>query len=400
MEKKPDSLRPHIVLCGAVNAGKSSLMNALTGQEAAIVSDTAGTTTDAVSKAMELLPFGPVVFTDTAGLGDRTGLGEKRMAKTAVALAGAEVMLAVIDVRYPFYDFPATEAATVAAVTHCDCVDAETAAARIAEVKQRMPSAAGAVAVSAKTGAGIEELKQLLISVLEKKKDDSPELMDGLTGVNRLFVLVCPIDSEAPAGRLILPQVQTIRRILDTCGTAVTVQPEQLPQALALLGDRIDLVVTDSQVVDYCAQTVPPSIRLTTFSVLFSAWRGDIRTYIRNAAILDSLQDEDSVLIAESCTHQVHCDDIGRVKLPRLIRKYTGKNPHIDVFGGDYPDDISRYKLIIHCGGCMMTAARMRSRTRQAVAAGIPITNYGVVISHMQGVLKRITEIYEEGQEG
>ena len=223
--------------------------------------------------------------------------------------------------------------------------------------------------------------------------------MEGLTGENKLFVLVCPIDGEAPAGRLILPQVQTIRRILDTHGTAVTVQPQQLSQALALLGDRIDLVVTDSQAVGVCAQTVPPSIKLTTFSVLFSAWRGDIRTYIRNAAVLDSLQDDDSVLIAEACTHQVHCEDIGRVKLPRMIRKYTGKNPHIDVFGGGYPDDISRYKLIIHCGGCMMTAARMRSRTRQAVAAGVPITNYGVAISHMQGVLRRITEIYENEKE-
>lgn len=398
MEKQPDSLRPHIVLCGPVNAGKSSLMNALTGQEAAIVSDTAGTTTDAVSKAMELLPLGPVVFTDTAGLGDRSVLGEKRMGKTAVALAGAEVMLAVIDVRHLFFDFPATEAEKVVAVTHCDCVDEDMVAARMDELRQRIP-AAGIVAVSSKTGNGIEDLKRVLVSVLEEKKQNESVLMEGLTGENKLFVLVCPIDGEAPAGRLILPQVQTIRRILDTHGTAVTVQPQQLSQALALLGDRIDLVVTDSQAVGVCAQTVPPSIKLTTFSVLFSAWRGDIRTYIRNAAVLDSLQDDDSVLIAEACTHQVHCEDIGRVKLPRMIRKYTGKNPHIDVFGGGYPDDISRYKLIIHCGGCMMTAARMRSRTRQAVAAGVPITNYGVAISHMQGVLRRITEIYENEKE-
>lgn len=395
MEKKPVSLRPHIVLCGDVNAGKSSLMNALTGQESAIVSDVPGTTTDAVSKAMELLPFGAVVFVDTAGLGDRTDLGKKRLSKTAAALAGAEIMLAVVEVGAPLPAFPETEAVTVVAVTQCDRCDEKTAAARVEEIRLRLPAAAAVVAVSSKTGSGIEELKQALISELEKKRSNVAELLDGMTGENKIFVLVCPIDNEAPAGRLILPQVQTVRRILDTHGTAVVVRPEQLPQTAALFGDRIDLVIADSQVIGDCAQMVPSSIKLTTFSVIFSALKGDIRTYIRHAAVLDSLEDEDFILIAEACTHQVHCEDIGRVKLPQMIRKYTGKNPHIEVFGGDYPEDISKYRLIIHCGGCMMTAARMRSRTQQASAAVVPITNYGIAISHMQGVLKRITEIYD-----
>ena len=313
MERKPDSLRPHIVLYGAVNAGKSSLMNALTAQETSIVSDAAGTTTDAVSKAMELLPFGPVVFVDTAGLDDQTELGAKRAVKTAAALAGAEIKTAVADARYPIPEFFDRTPPTVFVLTRRDEVSEELIASRMEEIRKRFPAAA-AVAVSSVTGVGIEELKQILISVLEEKRRNEPILMEGLTEKDKIFVLVCPIDSfvlvcpidsEAPAGRLILPQVQTVRRILDTYGVAVVVQPPQLTKTLALLGSRVGLVIADSQVIGDCAQMVPETIPLTTFSILFSAWRGDIRTYILNAKILDSIRDDDAILIAEACTHQV-----------------------------------------------------------------------------------------------
>lgn len=394
MERKPDSLRPHIVLYGAVNAGKSSLMNALTAQETSIVSDAAGTTTDAVSKAMELLPFGPVVFVDTAGLDDQTELGAKRAVKTAAALAGAEIKTAVADARYPIPEFFDRTPPTVFVLTRRDEVSEELIASRMEEIRKRFPAAA-AVAVSSVTGVGVEELKQILISSLEEKRRNEPILMEGLTEKDKIFVLVCPIDSEAPAGRLILPQVQTVRRILDTYGVAVVVQPPQLTKTLALLGDRVGLVIADSQVIGDCAQMVPETIPLTTFSILFSAWRGDIRTYILNAKILDSIRDDDAILIAEACTHQVHCEDIGRVKLPAMIRRYTGKNPKIDVFGGDYPNDVSCYKLIIHCGGCLMTAARMRNRTAEAISLSVPITNYGTAIAHMQGILERVSQIFK-----
>lgn len=393
MEKKPNSLRPHIVLVGSVNAGKSSLLNSLTGQEAAIVSPVAGTTTDAVSKAMEFLPFGPVVFVDTAGFQDDSVLGQKRQEKTQQALRDASVVLGVGDIRFPLPSFEGLATPSILALTHADEASEAEIHQRLQECAQRFPQAPR-VALSSKTGAGIDELKNHLLQLLTHHQEHEPLLLEGLTETNRVFVLVCPIDTEAPTGRLILPQVQTIRRVLDTLGIAVVIQPQQLEETIALLGDRIGLVIVDSQVVQMCSKILPATIKMTTFSILFSAWRGDIRTYIQNAALLDSVGDDDWILIAESCTHQVHCEDIGRVKLPRLIRQYTGKNPHIDIYGGDYPKEIQKYKLIIHCGGCMMTAAKMKHRTQEAITLGVPITNYGIAISHMQGVLERSSEIF------
>ncbi|MBO7274913.1 MAG: [FeFe] hydrogenase H-cluster maturation GTPase HydF [Clostridia bacterium] len=374
--------RVHIGFFGMRNAGKSSLVNAVTGQNVAIVSDFAGTTTDPVKKSMELLPLGPVVIIDTPGLDDEGELGAMRVKRAKRELNHTDVAVVVVDaaagerdqVRQLIEIIGQKEIPCVVVYNNCDLAKAP----------------AGQLCVSAKTGEGIAQLKER-IAQLAAPRVNSKRVVADLIERGDFVVLVTPIDESAPKGRLILPQQQTIRDILDAGAVAVVTQPEELPQTLSSLGKKPKLVITDSQAFGRVSKMVPADITLTSFSILFVRYKGDLSLAARGAAQLDRLQDGDRVLISEGCTHHRQCGDIGTVKLPALIKKHTGgKEIKIDfTSGGDFPEDVSVYKLIIHCGGCMLSEREMLYRTRCAVDAGVPMTNYGVAIAHMNGILRR-----------
>ncbi|POR05611.1 hypothetical protein AU468_00080 [Alkalispirochaeta sphaeroplastigenens] len=391
----PRSMRPHIVLAGKCNAGKSALLNALVGQDLAIVSSTRGTTTDPVLRSSELLPFGPVVYVDTAGLDDTGALGSARNRKTRAALAGSDLALYTIHpARWDKDDLEqlgscATQRPTLAVVTHSDTTRPGLELLRELErITSRKPAV-----VSSTSGEGIWELRDQLAGILEaaRKKGDR-QLLEGLIGSKRLVLLIVPIDLEAPAGRLILPQVQTIREVLDGDAATLVVKDQELPWVLDQLKHPPDLAITDSQVVDRAAALLPPEVPLTTFSILFSRLRGDLPSFVESVYLLDTLPQGSRILVTESCSHQIQCDDIGRVKIPKWIRTYTGKEHRLEVTGGTIPEELDCYDLIIHCGGCMITRRQMLARLEEARLAGVPVTNYGVAISHMQGVLERVLE--------
>ncbi len=374
--------RVHIGFFGMRNAGKSSLVNAVTGQNVAIVSDFAGTTTDPVKKSMELLPLGPVVIIDTPGLDDEGELGAMRVKRAKRELNHTDVAVVVVDaekgeseqVRQLIALIGQKEIPHIVVYNKCDLAKAP----------------ADRLCVSAKTGEGIAELKER-IAQLAAPRVNSKRVVADLIERGDFVVLVTPIDESAPKGRLILPQQQTIRDILDAGAVAVVTQPEELPQTLSTLGKKPKLVITDSQAFGRVSKMVPADITLTSFSILFVRYKGDLSLAARGAAQLDKLQDGDRVLISEGCTHHRQCGDIGTVKLPALIKKHTGgKEIRIDfTSGGDFPEDVSPYKLIIHCGGCMLSEREMLYRTRCAVDANVPMTNYGVAIAHMNGILRR-----------
>lgn len=394
MTKTPRGMRPHIVLLGRRNAGKSSLINAITGRDLAIVSETPGTTTDPVSKAMELLPYGPVVFVDTAGIDDSGALGEQRVSRTRKAERTADLKIYVTDGSLSEEERAfvlAHREELVVAATHADLRREPTA-----DTLSLTASGIRVHEVSAVDGSGVEALKEEVISRLEALRLQERTLLRSIIKPYSLVVLVVPIDLEAPAGRLILPQVQTIREILDGDAACMVVKERELDWALEQLKNPPDLVITDSQVVLKASGSIPHGIPMTTFSVLFSRFKGDLPRLVEAAATIDHLSDGDRVLIAESCTHHAHSDDIGRVKIPRWLRQYTGKELEITVTGGSYPDDIAEYKLIIHCGACMITRKMMLSRMGEASEAAVPITNYGVAISHLHGLLERVLEPFAD----
>lgn len=390
MTKTPRGMRPHIVLLGRRNAGKSSLINAITGRDLAIVSETPGTTTDPVSKAMELLPYGPVVFVDTAGLDDSGALGSQRVSRTRKAERTADLKIYVTDGsltpdEHAFVLARRDELVVVA--THKDRRTGPT------EDMQRLTGEGIHVhEVSTVDGEGVKSLKEVVIARLEKLRLQERTLLRSIIKPYSLVVLVVPIDLEAPTGRLILPQVQTIREILDGDATCMVVKERELDWALGRLKNPPNLVITDSQVVLKASGSIPREIPMTTFSVLFSRFKGDLSQLVEAAATIDRLADGDRVLIAETCTHHAHSDDIGRVKIPRWLRQYTGKELDITVTGGSYPDDVADYRLIIHCGACMITRTMMLCRMAEAAEAKVPITNYGVAISHLHGLLDRVVE--------
>ena len=395
----PRGLRPHICLTGAVNAGKSSLLNALTGHDLAIVSSAAGTTTDPVRKATELVPFGPVVFVDTAGSRDSSALAIRRHAKTRRAVDGADLVVYVLHPANATVEdvaevkrLRAIGRTVVPVFTHADVAAA--GGAGDASIRERIATEAGCkpIDVSAVDGTNVAALRERIIEELSRQRSTSRTLLEDLVRPFRLILLIVPIDLEAPAGRLILPQVQTIREVLDGDAATLVVKDREVSWVLDQLKRPPDLAITDSQVVLKAAGAVPPHIPLTTFSILFSRFKGDLNLFVRNARRIDGLRDGSRVLVAESCSHHTHCDDIGRVKIPRWLRQYTGRDLVIDTIGGDFPDDIDRYDLLLHCGGCMITRAQMHARMRQAIAAGAPVTNYGVAISHLHGVLDRVLE--------
>ena len=400
MLETPRGERVHIAIFGRRNAGKSSLINALTGQKISIVSDVAGTTTDPVFKAMELLPIGPVVLIDTPGLDDVGTLGQLRVESAIRVLEKTDLAILVADSRSGVGSWERDiiekirerKIPMLVVYSKSDLIEGGAPALREAVLSVAKEWKIPAVPASGLTGEGIEQVREALIRILPEEEDKF-RIVGDLLSPSDLVVLVVPIDKAAPKGRLILPQQQTIRDILESDAMAVITKEYELRDMLSSLSRPPRLVITDSQVFAKAAADTPRDVPLTSFSILFARYKGDLPTLVRGARAVDSLRDGDRVLIAEGCTHHRQCDDIGTVKLPRWIRKHTGVNPEF-VFssGGTFPADLSEFRLIVHCGSCMLNRREMLYRIRRAQDAGIPIANYGVLIAHMQGILPRVLE--------
>lgn len=381
--------RVHIAFFGKRNAGKSSLVNSLTGQKLAVVSDVKGTTTDPVKKAMELLPIGPVVIIDTPGFDDEGELGMLRVEKTREVLAKTDIAVLVADATV---GLSGEDNAFLALVKEkgIPCITVFNKS-DIADCKT-----ADAMYVSAMSGEGITSLKEKL-GEFAKQKQNTKRIIADLLNEGDTIVLVTPIDESAPKGRLILPQQQTIRDILDANCMCIVTQTEQLAAALASLKAPPRMVVTDSQAFGKVSKIVPESIPLTSFSILFARYKGDLVTQVEGAAALSKLHDGDRILISEGCTHHRQCGDIGTVKMPAWIEKFSGAKIAFDfTSGGEFPSDLSPYKLVVHCGGCMLNEAEMKHRVKTAKAADVPIVNYGVAIAHVNGILRRSLELFPD----
>ena len=376
--------RIHIGIFGRRNAGKSSIINAMTGQNLAIVSDVAGTTTDPVLKAMELLPLGPVVIIDTPGLDDEGELGKLRVQKAYQVLNKTDIAVVVID---------GSVGRTAADAAILERIRGKNIPYIIVKNKSDLQAAEqdaeNQISVSAKTGQNIYELKER-ITALVPKEDMTRKIVGDLLEPNDLAVLVVPIDSAAPKGRLILPQQQTIRDILEAGAVSVVTRDHELKETLASIGRKPRLVITDSQIFGRVSKEVPADIQLTSFSILMARYKGDLEPNVKGARALEQLQDGDTVLISEGCTHHRQCEDIGTVKLPRWIREHTGKDLQFAFTSGtEFPLDLSPYRLIVHCGGCMLNDREMKYRLKCAEDQGIPMTNYGICIAYINGILER-----------
>lgn len=403
MNETPSGERLHIGIFGRRNAGKSSLINAITGQDLAIVSEVKGTTTDPVKKAMELLPLGPVVLIDTPGLDDEGGLGQKRMEKGLQMLRQTDVLLLVIaaDTMVGDLEQDLLAEAKKRGLPYLIVLNKTDLLADPAQIDEKAGEISQALAVdpakvcpvSTDPAQGIGELKERLAK-LQPKEVERPLIRD-LLEEGDLVVLVVPIDSAAPKGRLILPQQQVIRDSLEAGAIPVVVRDTELSQALAALGKKPRLVVTDSQAFGTVAKIVPKDIPLTSFSILMARYKGDLTVQIAGAQAIEDLKDGDTVLISEGCTHHRQCDDIGTVKMPRWIREYTGKDLHFDFTSGtEFPKDLSPYALVVHCGGCTLPLQEMRYRISYGDSQKAAITNYGVMIAYIHGILPRVTEIF------
>ena len=391
MNNTPASERTHIGFFGRRNAGKSSIVNAVTGQELAVVSDVKGTTTDPVYKTMELLPLGPVMIIDTPGFDDEGMLGELRVKKTKQVLNKTDIAVLVVDATEGLKDcdkelidlFQAKNINYLIVYNKSDLLD------EIPQAKEKE------VYASALKKENIYEVKER-IAALKEKDADKCIIADKLKRGD-FVVLVVPIDSAAPKGRLILPQQQTIRDILDAGAMAIVTKESELTETLEGLGKKPAMVITDSQVFKTVAPMVPKDIPLTSFSILLARYKGLLDAAALGAAAVEHLKDGDTVLIAEGCTHHRQCDDIGTVKIPNWLRKYTGKDIKIETCSGtEFPEDLSKYAMVIHCGGCMLNEREVRYRTKCAVDQGVPITNYGTFIAYVNGILKRSLEVFPE----
>ena len=396
LNNTPSADRTHIGIFGKRNAGKSSVINAITGQNLAIVSDVKGTTTDPVLKAMELLPLGPVVMIDTPGLDDDGELGALRIQKAYQVLNKTDIAVLVIDgsVGMTKEDeqilarIKEKEIPYVIVMNKADLVSASDLD-RTSVISDASIAADRIIRVSTVTNENIYELKEL-IARQAPKEDESKRIVGDLLNPLDLAVLVVPIDSAAPKGRLILPQQQTIRDILEAGAIPVVARESELPQALASLNRKPKLVITDSQAFEKVSKDTPDDIALTSFSILFARYKGNLKTVVHGARALDSLKDGDTILISEGCTHHRQCEDIGTVKLPNWVRKHTGKDLNFAFTSGtEFPLDLSPYQLIIHCGGCTLNEREMKYRLKCAEDAGVPMTNYGIAIAHMHGILER-----------
>ena len=424
MNETPSADRVHIGFFGRRNAGKSSIVNKVTGQELAVVSDVKGTTTDPVSKAMELLPMGPVVIIDTPGIDDEGHLGELRVRKAKQVLNRVDVAVLVVDATVGktsvdeelIHIFKEKEIPYLVVYNKADLLKTKDGNRLSSDTSLNRNTHAGAVKessvsqkqdhetqnteqsiyASAATGQNIYELKEKIAS-LAVTDELKLRLVGDLLEPSDFAILVVPIDKAAPKGRLILPQQQTIRDVLEAGAAAIVIKEDELSNTLETLGKKPKLVITDSQVFARVSEETPEAIWLTSFSILFARFKGNLKTAAAGAAALDRLKDGDKILISEGCTHHRQCDDIGTVKLPRWIRNYTGKELEFEYSSGrDFPEDVTKYSLIVHCGGCMLNEREMRYRQKCALDQEIPITNYGIAIAYMQGILKRCVEMFPD----
>ena len=390
LNNTPSSERLHIGIFGKRNAGKSSLINALTGQSLAIVSDVKGTTTDPVLKSMELLPLGPVVIIDTPGLDDEGELGNLRIQKAYQMLNKTDIAILVVDasVGMTAEDERILNRIKDKEIPHTIVMNKSDL------LNNTDAPASDTLFVSAVNNKGIFELKQKL-GTLIPREDKSKTIVGDLINPMDFIVLVIPVDKAAPKGRLILPQQQTIRDILDHNAVSIVVKDSDLKDTLNKLGQKPALVITDSQVFAKVSKDVPEDVPLTSFSILFAKYKGDLKTVVHGARALDTLNDGDTILISEGCTHHRQCGDIGTEKLPKMLSTHSGKNLHFEFTSGtEFSHDVDKYKLIIHCGGCMLNDREMKYRLKCAEDAGIPITNYGTAIAHMTGILDRCVKLF------
>lgn len=424
MNETPSADRVHIGFFGRRNAGKSSIVNKVTGQELAVVSDVKGTTTDPVSKAMELLPMGPVVIIDTPGIDDEGHLGELRVRKAKQVLNRVDVAVLVVDATVGktsvdeelIHIFKEKEIPYLVVYNKADLLktkdgnrlssdnslnrNTHAGAVKESSVSQKQDhetqNTEQSIYASAATGQNIYELKEKIAS-LAVTDELKLRLVGDLLEPSDFAILVVPIDKAAPKGRLILPQQQTIRDVLEAGAAAIVIKEDELSNTLETLGKKPKLVITDSQVFARVSEETPEDIWLTSFSILFARFKGNLKTAAAGAAALNRLKDGDKILISEGCTHHRQCDDIGTVKLPRWIRNYTGKELEFEYSSGrDFPEDVTKYSLIVHCGGCMLNEREMRYRQKCALDQEIPITNYGIAIAYMQGILKRCVEMFPD----
>lgn len=395
----PSSERVHIGIFGKRNAGKSSLINAITGQNLAIVSEAKGTTTDPVYKAMELLPLGPVMIIDTPGIDDEGVLGNLRIQKAYQVLNKTDIALVIIDAAVgPSAEdlrlikrINAKKIPLLIVINKCETINEDKKTAY-----QALLPNGKLLFVSAEQKLNIFELKEAIAQTVPADENKAQIVAD-LLSPSDFVVLVVPIDSAAPKGRLILPQQQTIRDILEADAAAIVVKENELTNTLQNLGKRPKLVITDSQVFKKVAAETPADILLTSFSILFARYKGNLQTSVQGVTALESLEDGDKILVGEGCTHHRQCDDIGTVKLPLWIKEYTGKNPEfIFTSGTEFPLDLSPYKMIIHCGACMLNEREMQYRIKCAVDQNIPFTNYGITIAYINGILKRNVEPFPQ----
>lgn len=399
MAKTPRGERIKLALVGRRNAGKSSLINALIGQDIAIVSDTPGTTTDPVKKSYELLPLGPVTFYDTAGIDDVGELGEKRIKSTRKILFRTDIAIIVIDEK----GLQAEDKKLIDEISEMEIPavvvfnKSDKNSANQTDLDFCKKKSITVCEVSAQENKNIADLKDKLIALSPDFLKKEKVLVGDLINPGEVVLLIAPIDLAAPKGRLILPQVQVLREILDNDALGMIVKEKEIEAAFEKLDKYPDLVITDSQVVLKVAGDVPPEVPMTTFSILFARYKGDLDILVKGADMIDQLEDGDHVCLAEACSHNVQCDDIGRVKIPRWLSQYTGKKLNYDfAVGHDYPEDLEKYKLIVHCGGCMLNQTAMMRRIREANRRNVPVTNYGVAISKVQGVLHRSLQPFQK----
>lgn len=410
LNSTPSANRVHIGFFGRRNAGKSSVVNAVTGQELAVVSDTKGTTTDPVYKSMELLPIGPVMIIDTPGFDDEGALGELRVRKTKQVLNKTDIAVLVVDATEGKKQcdeeliriFKEKEIPYIIVNNKADLLSDEisekvcqnnVSEQRKAE-QNALISSGQEQYVSALTGAGIYELKEC-IGKLTPNEDMTLKIVGDLLHPGDFVVLVVPIDSAAPKGRLILPQQQTIRDVLEANAAAIVVKESELKQTLEQLGRSPAMVITDSQVFEQVSEEVSEEIPLTSFSILMARYKGYLETAVNGVAAIDHLKDGDKILISEGCTHHRQCDDIGTVKIPRWLKQHTGKELIIETSSGtEFPEDLTSYALVIHCGGCMLNEREVKYRMKCAEDQKVPFTNYGIAIAQMKGILKRSIELF------
>ena len=384
--------RVHIGFFGLRNAGKSSLVNAVTGQKLSVVSEVLGTTTDPVKKAMELLPLGPVVIIDTPGMDDEGQLGEQRVLKAKQILRQTDIAILVVDGQKGLQTAD-RELIELFKNRNLPYITVYNKADLLPEIPKETETE---IFVSSETKAGIFELKEKIARMVKSNESDRKIVAD-LVKAGDTVILVTPIDSAAPKGRLILPQQQTLRELLEAGVVSMVVRESELKEALDSLKTPPALVVTDSQAFQIVSQTVPREIPLTSFSILFARYKGDLAAVIGGAAALDRLKEGDKVLISEGCTHHRQCKDIGTVKLPGWIENYTGKKLSYSFTSGtEFPEDVSEYALVVHCGGCMLNEKEMKSRLKICTEQGVPVTNYGIAIAQMHGILKRSIEMFPD----